>query len=93
MVNYVAKFNASVAVVAMTDAETTNPNFPVSKEYFKLINSHITAINYFGYIGSRNMIGPICKSHIFCPVSSGVTSSRNFPAVTCVDALAPNAPC
>lgn len=30
VVNYMAKFNAGVAVVAMTNAENTNPNFPVS---------------------------------------------------------------
>jgi len=29
-VNFMTKFNAGVAVVAMTDAESTNPDFPVS---------------------------------------------------------------
>jgi len=42
VVNYMAKFNAGVAVVAMTNAENTNPNFPVSFNFllsFKLFNS------------------------------------------------------
>lgn len=30
VVNYMAKFNAGVAIVAMTNAESSNPNFPVS---------------------------------------------------------------
>lgn len=93
MVNYVAKFNASVAVVAMTNAETTNPNFPVNKEYFKLLNPQITFINYCTNSGSRNMIGPICRSHIFCRASFGVISSRNFPVVIYVDVSALNALC
>lgn len=33
VVNYIAKFNAGVAVVAMTNAESTNPDFPVSNIY------------------------------------------------------------
>ncbi|KAH8407680.1 hypothetical protein KR222_010695, partial [Zaprionus bogoriensis] len=33
VVNYIAKFNAGVAVVAMTNAESTNPNFPVGIEF------------------------------------------------------------
>jgi len=33
-VNFMTKFNAGVAVVAMTDAESTNPDFPVSLKEF-----------------------------------------------------------
>ena len=37
VVNYVSKFNAGVAVVAMTDAATTNPDFPVIATHVQLI--------------------------------------------------------
>jgi len=45
-VNFMTKFNAGVAVVAMTDAESTNPDFPVGlKELFMRTLNNICLIS------------------------------------------------
>ena len=45
-VNYIAKLNAGVAVVAMTNAETTNPNFAVSKYSLIALHNLIIKIDF-----------------------------------------------
>lgn len=60
VVNYVAKFNASVAVVAMTDAETTNPNFP-EYDWTDMQKSYILSSFFWGYFVTQFPGGYLCR--------------------------------
>ncbi|KAM8711924.1 hypothetical protein ACLKA7_012435 [Drosophila subpalustris] len=48
-VNYIARLNVSVAVVAMTDSATTNPDFP-EYNWSEAQRSYILSSFYWGYI-------------------------------------------
>ncbi|XP_050324865.1 putative inorganic phosphate cotransporter [Bactrocera neohumeralis] len=60
IVNYVAKFNAGVAVVAMTDAATTNPNFPEYK-WSDMEKSYILSSFFWGNFITQFPGGYLCR--------------------------------
>ncbi|CAD7015106.1 unnamed protein product [Ceratitis capitata] len=60
VVNYIAKFNASVAVVAMTDAETTNPNFP-EYDWTDWQKQYILSSFFWGYFITQFPGGYLCR--------------------------------
>uniref|UniRef100_A0A0K8V7F5 Putative inorganic phosphate cotransporter n=1 Tax=Bactrocera latifrons TaxID=174628 RepID=A0A0K8V7F5_BACLA len=60
VVNYVAKFNASVAVVAMTDAATTNPDF-LEYDWTDLQKSYILSSFFWGYFITQFPGGYLCR--------------------------------
>ncbi|XP_001986643.2 putative inorganic phosphate cotransporter [Drosophila grimshawi] len=49
VVNYIARLNVSVAVVAMTNAESSNPDFP-EYDWTEAQKSYILSSFYWGYI-------------------------------------------
>ncbi|XP_030383238.1 putative inorganic phosphate cotransporter [Scaptodrosophila lebanonensis] len=61
-VNYTAKFNASVAVVAMTNSETTNPNFP-EFDWNEMERSYILSSFFWGYILTQFLGGWLCRRY------------------------------
>ncbi|EDW56842.1 GM15957 [Drosophila sechellia] len=62
VVNYMAKFNAGVAVVAMTNAENTNPNFP-EYDWNEMERSYILSSFFWGYILTQFMGGWLCRRY------------------------------
>ncbi|XP_055846602.1 putative inorganic phosphate cotransporter [Episyrphus balteatus] len=52
MVNYVSRLNIAVSLVAMTDAQTTNPNFP-EFDWDEKQKSYILSSFFWGYIVSQ----------------------------------------
>ncbi|XP_036331385.1 putative inorganic phosphate cotransporter [Rhagoletis pomonella] len=60
VVNVVMKYNASVAVVAMTDAETTNPNFP-EYDWSDMHKSYILSSFFWGYFITQFPGGYLCR--------------------------------
>ncbi|EDW09100.2 putative inorganic phosphate cotransporter [Drosophila mojavensis] len=62
VVNYIAKFNAGVAVVAMTNAETTNPNFP-EYNWNEMERSFILSSFFWGYILTQFLGGWLCRHY------------------------------
>ncbi|TMW45796.1 hypothetical protein DOY81_009124 [Sarcophaga bullata] len=56
-VNYIVKYNAGVSVVAMTNAETTNPDFPTDRTQWQIV----FAISAFVF-ASTNLFYIICGS-------------------------------
>ncbi|KAM7344430.1 uncharacterized protein ACRADG_011171 [Cochliomyia hominivorax] len=59
-VNYIVKYNAGVAVVAMTNAETTNPNFP-EYDWNEMEKSYILSSFFWGYFVTQFPGGFLCK--------------------------------
>ncbi|XP_065369045.1 putative inorganic phosphate cotransporter [Calliphora vicina] len=59
-VNYIVKYNAGVSVVAMTNAETTNPNFP-EYEWTEMQKSYILSSFFWGYFVTQFPGGFLCK--------------------------------
>ncbi|XP_061387034.1 putative inorganic phosphate cotransporter [Musca vetustissima] len=59
-VNYIAKFNAGVAVVAMTNAETTNPDFP-EYDWNEMEKSYILSSFFWGYFVTQFPGGYFCR--------------------------------
>uniref|UniRef100_A0A1L8EGM1 Putative inorganic phosphate cotransporter n=2 Tax=Haematobia irritans TaxID=7368 RepID=A0A1L8EGM1_HAEIR len=59
-VNYIAKFNAGVAVVAMTNAETTNPDFP-EYDWDEMQKSFILSSFFWGYFITQFPGGYLCR--------------------------------
>ncbi|XP_005176574.1 putative inorganic phosphate cotransporter [Musca domestica] len=59
-VNYIAKFNAGVAVVAMTNAETTNPDFP-EYDWNEMEKSYILSSFFWGYFVTQFPGGYLCR--------------------------------
>ncbi|KAH8284769.1 hypothetical protein KR054_000870, partial [Drosophila jambulina] len=62
VVNYMAKFNAGVAVVAMTNAESTNPNFP-EYDWNEMERSYILSSFFWGYILTQFLGGWLCRRY------------------------------
>ncbi|EDW61459.1 putative inorganic phosphate cotransporter [Drosophila virilis] len=62
VVNYIAKFNAGVAVVAMTNAESTNPNFP-EYNWNEMERSYILSSFFWGYIMTQFLGGWLCRRY------------------------------
>ncbi|XP_017835983.1 putative inorganic phosphate cotransporter [Drosophila busckii] len=60
VVNYMAKFNVGVAVVAMTNAESTNPNFP-EYDWDEMERSYIISSFFWGYIMTQFLGGWLCR--------------------------------
>ncbi|XP_004520851.1 putative inorganic phosphate cotransporter [Ceratitis capitata] len=60
IVNYVAKFNVGVAVVAMTDAATTNPNFP-EYQWTDMQKSYILSSFFWGNFITQFPGGYLCR--------------------------------
>ncbi|XP_073845424.1 putative inorganic phosphate cotransporter [Musca autumnalis] len=59
-VNYMIKYNASIALVAMTNAETTNPNFP-EYNWNEMEKSYILSSFYWGYVVTQFPAGYACR--------------------------------
>uniref|UniRef100_A0A1L8EAI1 Putative inorganic phosphate cotransporter n=1 Tax=Haematobia irritans TaxID=7368 RepID=A0A1L8EAI1_HAEIR len=59
-VNYLTKYNASICVVAMTNAATTNPNFP-EYDWSPKEKSYILSSYFWGYIVTQFPGGNICR--------------------------------
>ncbi|XP_023299757.2 putative inorganic phosphate cotransporter [Lucilia cuprina] len=59
-VNYIVKYNAGVSVVAMTNAETTNPNFP-EYDWSEMEKSYILSSFFWGYFVTQFPGGFLCK--------------------------------
>ncbi|XP_043643694.1 putative inorganic phosphate cotransporter [Drosophila teissieri] len=62
VVNYMAKFNAGVAVVAMTNADNANPNFP-EYDWNEMERSYILSSFFWGYIMTQFMGGWLCRRY------------------------------
>ncbi|XP_036332537.1 putative inorganic phosphate cotransporter [Rhagoletis pomonella] len=60
VVNYVAKFNVGVAVVAMTNAATTNPNFP-EYNWSDMEKSYILSSFFWGNFITQFPGGYLCR--------------------------------
>lgn len=60
VVNYIAKFNAGVAVVAMTNAATTNPDFPEYK-WSDVEKSYILSSFFWGNFITQFPGGYLCR--------------------------------
>ncbi|BFG06418.1 putative inorganic phosphate cotransporter [Drosophila madeirensis] len=60
VVNYMAKFNAGVAIVAMTNAESTNPDFP-EYDWSGAQRSYILSSFFWGYIMTQFLGGWLCR--------------------------------
>ncbi|XP_065368351.1 putative inorganic phosphate cotransporter [Calliphora vicina] len=60
VVNFNAKLNAGVAVVAMTNAETTNPDFP-EYEWTEMQKSYILSSFFWGNIVTQFPGGYLCR--------------------------------
>ncbi|XP_068146652.1 putative inorganic phosphate cotransporter [Drosophila tropicalis] len=60
--NYMAKFNAGVAVVAMTDSENTNPDFP-EYDWNEMERSYILSSFFWGYIMTQFLGGWLCRRY------------------------------
>ncbi|KAH8305996.1 hypothetical protein KR018_009810, partial [Drosophila ironensis] len=58
--NYMGKFNAGVAIVAMTNAESTNPNFP-EYSWNEMERSYILSSFFWGYILTQFLGGWLCR--------------------------------
>ncbi|XP_017090887.2 putative inorganic phosphate cotransporter [Drosophila bipectinata] len=56
VVNYMGKFNAGVAIVAMTNAESSNPNFP-EYDWSEMQRSYILSSFFWGYICTQFLGG------------------------------------
>lgn len=74
---YCSRLNIGVAVVAMTNSATANPDFPVSKK-----KNHLNIIikiikNFYSH---RNSNGARRKSPILYRVSFGAMYAHNSPA-------------
>ncbi|XP_016928173.3 putative inorganic phosphate cotransporter [Drosophila suzukii] len=61
-VNFMTKFNAGVAVVAMTDAESTNPDFP-EYDWDEMQRSYILSSFFWGYILTQFLGGWLCRRY------------------------------
>ncbi|XP_030385427.1 putative inorganic phosphate cotransporter [Scaptodrosophila lebanonensis] len=61
-VNYVARLNASVSVVAMTNADTTNPDFP-EYDWTEAQKSYILSSFYWGYLVLQFPSGFLCRRY------------------------------
>ncbi|XP_054740254.1 putative inorganic phosphate cotransporter [Anastrepha obliqua] len=59
-VNYIPKYSASVTVVAMTDAATTNPNFP-EYNWSDMEKSYILSSFFWGYFVTQFPGGYLCR--------------------------------
>ncbi|XP_068144426.1 putative inorganic phosphate cotransporter [Drosophila tropicalis] len=57
---YMVRLNAGVSVVAMTNAESTNPNFP-EYDWTELEKSYILSSFFWGYIFTQFVGGYLCK--------------------------------
>ncbi|XP_017053760.1 putative inorganic phosphate cotransporter [Drosophila ficusphila] len=62
VVNFMTKFNAGVAVVAMTNAENTNPNFP-EYDWDEMERSYILSSFFWGYILTQFLGGWLCRRY------------------------------
>ncbi|XP_017077591.1 putative inorganic phosphate cotransporter [Drosophila eugracilis] len=62
VVNFLTKFNAGVAVVAMTDAESSNPDFP-EYDWNEMERSYILSSFFWGYILTQFLGGWLCKRY------------------------------
>ncbi|XP_030381477.1 putative inorganic phosphate cotransporter [Scaptodrosophila lebanonensis] len=62
IVNYIARLNVSVIVVAMTDAASTNPDFP-EYDWTEAQKSYILSSFYWGYIFTQFPAGLLCKRY------------------------------
>ncbi|EDW08404.2 putative inorganic phosphate cotransporter [Drosophila mojavensis] len=61
-VNYIARLNVSVAVVAMTDAATSNPDFP-EYDWSEAQKSYILSSFYWGYIVTQFPAGFLVRRY------------------------------
>ncbi|XP_034107572.1 putative inorganic phosphate cotransporter isoform X2 [Drosophila albomicans] len=82
-VNYIARLNVSVAVVAMTDAETTNSDFPVY-DWTEAERSYILSSFYWGYILTQFPAGFLvrmfgAKAVLFIPTLASAVLSALTP--------------
>uniref|UniRef100_A0A1I8PRN9 Putative inorganic phosphate cotransporter n=2 Tax=Stomoxys calcitrans TaxID=35570 RepID=A0A1I8PRN9_STOCA len=60
VVNYMTKFNAGICVVAMTNAATTNPNFP-EYNWSQMEKSYILSSFFWGFVITQFPAGNICR--------------------------------
>ncbi|XP_036332539.1 putative inorganic phosphate cotransporter [Rhagoletis pomonella] len=67
VVVYMSRLNISVAVVAMTNAESTNPNFP-EFDWTTKQKSYIISSFYWGYIITQFPSGYLCRRFGTTPV-------------------------
>ncbi|XP_073848404.1 putative inorganic phosphate cotransporter [Musca autumnalis] len=59
-INYMTKYSASISLVAMTNAATTNPNFP-QYDWSESEKSYILSSYFWGYVVSQLPAGYICN--------------------------------
>ncbi|XP_058976168.1 putative inorganic phosphate cotransporter [Musca domestica] len=59
-VNYMIKYNASIALVAMTNAESTNPDFP-EYNWNEMEKSYVLSSFYWGYVVTQFPAGYACR--------------------------------
>ncbi|XP_064547882.1 putative inorganic phosphate cotransporter [Drosophila montana] len=83
VVNYIARLNVSVAVVAMTDAATSNPDFP-EYDWSEAQRSYILSSFYWGYIITQFPAGFLvrrfgAKQVLFIPTCATAVLSAVTP--------------
>ncbi|XP_061401943.1 putative inorganic phosphate cotransporter [Musca vetustissima] len=59
-INYMTKYSASISLVAMTNASTTNPNFP-QYNWTEAEKSYILSSFFWGYVVTQLPAGYVCK--------------------------------
>ncbi|XP_073845956.1 putative inorganic phosphate cotransporter [Musca autumnalis] len=59
-INYMTKYNASISLVAMTNATAANPDFP-QYEWSETQKSYILSSFFWGYIVTQLPAGYVCK--------------------------------
>ncbi|XP_061387036.1 putative inorganic phosphate cotransporter [Musca vetustissima] len=59
-INYMTKYNGSISLVAMTNATTTNPNFP-QYNWSEAEKSYILSSFFWGYVITQLPAGYVCK--------------------------------
>ncbi|XP_061387037.1 putative inorganic phosphate cotransporter [Musca vetustissima] len=59
-VNYMIKYNTSIALVAMTNAATTNPDFP-EYDWNEMEKSYILSSIFWGYVVTQFIAGHACR--------------------------------
>ncbi|XP_058976169.1 putative inorganic phosphate cotransporter [Musca domestica] len=61
-INYMTKYSASISLVAMTNALTTNPNFP-QYDWSEAEKSYILSSFFWGYVVTQLPAGYVCKRY------------------------------
>ncbi|XP_034477653.1 putative inorganic phosphate cotransporter [Drosophila innubila] len=83
---YIGRLNVGVSVVAMTNAESTNPNFP-EYNWTAAEKSYVLSSFYWGYVITQFLGGYLCKQFgvksvmFWATFSSGVCSGVTPPLI------------